>query len=171
MKYFRRYALLFLLSLVSVVHAQTSGQYVWEEFARRIESSEKVSALGSNVSGDELSLSNGALSFSAVDASVAGSSGLEVAFRRQYSVFSRKDYGDLGALGDWTLDMPSISAVFAPDWLIGVFGSLTPVDSRCSVDGSPYLSPQVGPNFNASDFGRVCRFRCPAAASCCARVR
>ncbi len=122
------------------------GQYTWEEFSKRVKASEKVSPLGPNLAGDQISLSNGALSFTVTDVSLPSSNGLEVAFKRFYSVFNRKDYGDVGALADWQLDAPNISAVFAPDWVVGY---PIPTTNRCSAVAGP---AQPSSPFRITDF-------------------
>lgn len=135
-----------LLVVCGCVNAQGAapGQYTWEEYGKRIKTSEKVAPLGPELMGEKVSLSNGALSFSATDLSLPGNNTLEVSFSRSYSVFNRKDYPSDGMLADWQVDAPSISAVYAPDWLVGMPGST----SRCSTnDGPPVVSP-----FSANDF-------------------
>lgn len=107
--------------------------FIWEEFAQRIKASEKVQPLGPNFAGELVSLSNGGLSFEATDVSLPGNDALKVEFRRTYNVFSRKDYGDLGMLADWTVDVPSISGVFAPNWVLGLNKSV----KRCTEAGIP----------------------------------
>lgn len=141
------YLLAGLLSLWGsvAVQAQTDpGLYTWEEFGKRIKASETVSPLGPNFAGDQVSLSNGALSFTAVDVSLPGNNALKVEFSRTYSVFSRKHYRDLGMLADWLVDVPNINAVFAPDWVGGPSNSA----SRCSSQ----LVPNVPSGFTLSDF-------------------
>lgn len=80
----------FLLGLIGVVPAQGSapGQYNWEEFSKRIKTSQAVGPLGPDLMGEKVSLSNGALSFSATDVSLPGSDKLPVAFVRAYSIGS-----------------------------------------------------------------------------------
>lgn len=113
-----------------------SSQYTWEEFSKRIKASEAVSPLGPNFSGELVQLSNGALSFSVTDVSLPGNNSLPVEFTRTYSAFNRKGYGNLGMLADWTVGAPSISAVFAPDWLLGP----SKTANRCSIGDLPSQS-------------------------------
>lgn len=133
------------LAATALVQAQTApSQYVWEEFAKRIQASEKVEPLGANFAGEQVSLSNGGLSFRHVDASLPGNDALRVEFARSYTVFNRRGYGDLGMLADWQVDVPSISAVFAPNWVVGSDGAL----GRCSSGETP---PVTEP-FTLADF-------------------
>lgn len=133
------------------------GAYAWEEFSKRIKASEKVEPLGPNLAGEVVSLSNGGLSFAATDVSLPGNNSLKVEFRRTYSVFSRKDYGDLGMLADWLVDLPSISAVFAPNWVLGLNDST----NRCSQD----LIPRVDAPFRQEDYWQGIQINIPGVDS------
>src|SRR5690606_29466668 len=120
-----------LFAASGLVSAQEANQ-AWEEYGKRVTASTKVSALGPDLFGDQVSLSNGALSFSVTDVSVPGNNSLPVEFKRTFSVRGRKGsyvYADF-PLADWEIDLPSISGVFAPDWISGASG--TP-GKRCSV--------------------------------------
>ncbi len=135
---------IFAVALGGGAVANTPAQYDWEEAARRIKASEKVAPLGSDMLGDELRLSNGELSFSAVDVSIPGNNSLPVHFKRSYSVFNRKGYGNLGVMGDWIVDIPNVSAVLLGDWVYGTNQST----ARCTQAPNP-----IGPyDFNAADF-------------------
>ena len=125
------FAAAFFLMTLGTAQAQ-SGKAPWEEVGNRIKASEKVAPLGNNAFGDEVSLSNGALSFSAVDVSIPGNSGLPVAFGRSYSVRDRRYYTTDAMLADWDIQLPQISGVFATDWLAA--GGST---DRCSNQTPP----------------------------------
>lgn len=131
---------IFLSALLLLVTAGTAsaqaGKAPWEEYDKRIKASEKVAPLGNNAFGDEVSLSNGALSFSALDVSLPGNSGLPVAFGRNYSVRDRRYYQSDAMLADWDVQLPSISGVFASDWINGSGGT-----TRCSSQTGPQLPP------------------------------
>ena len=77
-------ALSLLLAMPAAL-AQT-GKAPWEEYGKRLKASEEVSPLGPNLFGDNVSLSNGALSFSVTDVSLPGNSGLAVSLSRTYRV-------------------------------------------------------------------------------------
>lgn len=67
--------------------------------------------------GDEVSLSDGGLSFSVTDISIPGNNLLPVQLTRRFAVKDRKDTLNDGMLADWQIDAPNISGVFAPDWM------------------------------------------------------
>lgn len=149
-----------VLALVATAfaHAQNPpGQYTWEEFSKRIQTSQAITPLGDNLAGDQVSLSNGALSFSVTDVSLPGNHGLAVAFARTYSAFNRKDYGDLGMLADWVVDVPSVSAVMAPDWILGY----SQTQSRCSSNELP-VAPT---SFRVSDFWHGIQLNIPGVSN------
>ena len=149
-----------MLSLcgAGTVFAQTApGQYAWEEFSKRIQASEKVAPLGPNFAGEQVSLSNGGLSFAATDVSLPGNNALRVEFSRSYNVFSRKDYGDLGMLADWVVDAPSINAVFAPNWVLGLSQST----NRCTEE----TLPRAEAPFTTNDFWQGLRIDIPGVTS------
>ena len=82
--------LLLLLCGASLAQTGTRGHYAWEKYGDRIKASQEVSPLGSDAFGDQVSLSNGALSFEATDVAITGNNALAVAVERQYSVFDRR---------------------------------------------------------------------------------
>ncbi|MFY2763387.1 RHS repeat-associated core domain-containing protein [Arenimonas sp. MALMAid1274] len=128
------------LLVAGLVQAQSpTGKAPWEEFDKRIKASQKVAPLGNNAFGDEVSLSNGALSFSATDVSIPGNSGLPVAFSRSYSVRDRRHTLTDAMLADWEVDVPNISGTFAKDWLAAGNGT-----NRCSSHAQPPLPAGSG---------------------------
>ncbi|PPJ41946.1 MULTISPECIES: hypothetical protein [unclassified Pseudoxanthomonas] len=157
----RIFAGLCLLMAVSLANAQSAspGKYTWEEFSARIKVSQAISPLGPNVAGEQVSLSNGALSFSATDVSLPGNSGLPVAFSRSYSAVNRKDFGNLGMLADWTVDVPSINAAAAPNWVLGP----TEATNRCSSSDFPALP--AGSRFRLADFWQGVQISIPGIES------
>jgi len=121
-----------LLGMAFAVQAQT-GKAPWERYADRITESEKVSPLGDNLMGDQVSLSNGALSFAATDVSLPGT-GPAISLSRGYSVRDMRHRATDGMFGDWDADIPGISSVHAPNWVDSNGGQL-----RCSVGGMPLV--------------------------------
>ena len=103
----------FLLGLTWTVQAQT-GKFPWEDFDKRIKASQTVAPLGPDFAGDQVSLSNGALSFAATDVSLPGNDGLPVAFSRSFDVKNRKQNGSQEMLADWTVEVPQISGARNP---------------------------------------------------------
>ncbi len=118
------------VDVLAVPARAQEGKQIWEEFGNRVEASAKVSPLGPDLFGDQVSLSNGALSFSATDVSLPGNNGLQVAFTRTFTVSNRKEYKSDSPLADWNIEAPHISGIFAPDWVSSANG--TP-GKRCSV--------------------------------------
>jgi RHS repeat-associated protein len=129
-----RCAALFALaaSLPGTLAAQATAQ-PWEEYSKLIESRQAVAAYGPDLFGDEVNLSNGALSFSATDIAIPGNNALEVALKRSYTVSDKRSYQSLNfqPFADWVLDTPRIEAVFAPSWK----------NQRCSVTTIAAASP------------------------------
>lgn len=151
---------MFAFSALANAQGAAPGQYSWEEFGKRIKASEKVAPLGPDLFGDQVSLSNGALSFSATDVSLPGSNGLPVAFSRTYSVFNRKDYSSDRALADWDIQVPNLNAVFATEWLTT---GATP-SARCSSFAGP-PPPVPAFHFSASDYWQGINLDIPGVAS------
>lgn len=149
-----------LLVLASSAWPQTTpGKFAWTDSHERIKSSQAVSALGPNFAGDQVSLSNGALSFSVTDVSLPGNDGLPVAFTRTYTVRDRKDALTDGMLGDWEVDIPNISGSFTTDWIVQ--GAIP--GNRCSNTGRP---PLPGPSdFWYSDYWRGLTIDLPGTGS------
>ena len=121
-------------SMLSTAAAQVTGKAPWEEFEKRIDKSRAIGALGPGLFGDDVSLADGSLSFTATDVDLPGNDGLRVAFARKYTVYNHWQYPETGSvLADWDLDVPSISGIFAPNWTIGPSAS----GNRCSLTGGP----------------------------------
>jgi YD repeat-containing protein len=108
-------------------------KYPWQEFDKHITTASEVQSLGTDLFGDEVKLQDGALSFSATDVDLPGNNSLPVRFSRSYTVFDRTAHRSDQMLADWSVELPSISGTFAPDWL-GPDGS---PNSRCSNPGPP----------------------------------
>ena len=106
-----------LLAIAYGASAQT-GKYTWQDIGQRLKASQAISPLGPDISGDQVSLSNGALSFSATDLSLPGNGTLSVAFSRSYNVTNRKEYYGQEMLADWSVDLPNISGSFSTDWVV-----------------------------------------------------
>lgn len=136
---------LFLAALPTGALAQTAGKFAWQTVEDRLKASQNVAALGPNFAGDAVSLSNGALSFSATDLSLPGNSGLEVAFSRSYAVRNRKDTATDEMLADWVVELPNISGVFTTDWVVPG----TSPGNRCSDTSLP---PLPGNGYIYSDY-------------------
>lgn len=148
-----------LLALSASAHAQSAGKAPWEEYGKRIKASEAITPLGPNLFGDQVSLSNGALSFSVTDVSLPGNSDLPVALTRSYQVRDWRYRIADGMMLDWDLDVPSISAIHAGPWVDNSGGQ-----SRCSVPGPP-PSPTQYPGLHAIDFWQGAQLNLPGVSS------
>src|SRR3546814_7356822 len=88
--------------------------------------------------------------FSATDVDLPGNDGLRVAFSRAYSVHNRWKYPSPDfALGDWDLDVPNISGIFAPNWTIGTPLINSADGHRCSLGGLSPTQPVDNSNFDS----------------------
>jgi len=134
-----------LMLMMSAVHAQDTAKEPWEEAERRLAKSRKVDVLGANIFGDQVSNSNGALSFSVTDVSLPGNNSLPVELTRTFAVENhaaeivtgRTGYMSDYMFADWDLDLPSISGVFAPDWQVT---GTEPLKRCSSGTGAPSFS-------------------------------
>ena len=120
--------------------AQSDGKAPWNSYGDRIKGSQEVSPLGPDLFGDQISLSNGGLSFTATDVSIPGNSSLPMALTRRYQV---KDWRHRpkaqGMLKDWDLDLPNVSATFATEWVGQHFSTGVITSGRCSTPNRPPL--------------------------------
>ena len=93
-----------LLALVGVVLVGQSAAEDWsQEYAQRIRATQVVSPLTDTLFGDNISLFNGTVSFTATDISLPGNNGLAVELRRNLDT---QEFAGSKALGDWDLDLP-----------------------------------------------------------------
>lgn len=134
---FRAPLLAAALSVSALAPAQ--GLYEWESYEKRMESSESVAALGSDVFGDNVNLQNGALSFSVTDVDIPGNNGLPVRFARSYQVQNSRESVNNHMLADWTVQLPRIHGQFAAEWV-----SESDSTQRCSNFVLPRITPPTG---------------------------
>lgn len=135
-----------------IIENLTGGEQPWEEYSKQIQSRNTIAALGADVFGDEVNLSNGALSFSVTDINLAGNSSLPVAVTRTLGVASRSsDSKNDNAFGDWDLDIPRLEGVYGTRWQApgGVQG--VGLGTRCSVTTPPHSIVVQGGNFYGAD--------------------
>jgi hypothetical protein len=114
----------------------------WEDYGKFIHTRSGVTAHGPDAFGDDVSLYNGALSFSVTDISLPGNSSLPVALTRTFNVSVRQEHDKHDRpLLDWDLDVPRISGIYGPTW----------PSTRCSDTNAPLVN--VGPNaYTAQDY-------------------
>lgn len=158
MRQFKGLLFLSLLALLPL-NAGASGKAPWDEYDKRIKAGEEVAALGPNLFGDQINLSNGALSFSVTDVSLPGNSGLSVALTRTYQVRDWRYRITDGMMADWQVEVPSIDAVHVGPWLDNNGGQ-----NRCTVAGPP-PSPQQYPGMHAFDFWQGPKVNIPGVTS------
>ena len=121
----------------------------YQEYRKRIESSQTLTALTDQMMGDSTSLYNGSTEFSVTDIDIAGNNALPVQLTRRLPIKIEPagvtSYNpDLGGAGNWDLDVPYISGMF--DSRYG-WGSSWAPNQRCSLLGVP----QVSGAFNTAD--------------------
>lgn len=121
------------IALTLVAAPAAADKFPWQEFENNITTASEVQSLGTDIFGDQVSLQDGALSFSATDVSIPGNNALPVAFERSYRLFNREYYISDEMLADWELELPRISGTYAPNW-VGRGGAIT---DRCSFGGAP----------------------------------
>ncbi|WP_273455134.1 RHS repeat domain-containing protein [Nevskia ramosa] len=129
-----------LVSLASSLCCAAQAQTVkepWEELGKRVDASENIAPLGNDLFGDRVGLALGDLSFSNTDVSLPGNNALPVAITRTLTANNRRGYRNDSMAADWDIDLPSISGVFAPDWVSGSSGST----NRCTVSSASSASP------------------------------
>lgn len=122
-------------SLFCAAQAQTAKE-PWEELDKRVNASENIAPLGNDLFGDKVGLERGELSFSNTDVSLPGNDALPVAITRTLTVNVRRGYRNDSMAADWDIDLPSISGVFAPDWVTNS-GST----NRCAITSYTTASP------------------------------
>lgn len=106
---------------------------VWEEYGNRVGRSSEPSVVGSNAFGEEVDTYMGGISFKATDVDLPGNNELPVRFERFFNVRNNPIPGVFYrsfAMADWEVQLPSLSADFAPDWTVSATGEPY---RRCSV--------------------------------------
>jgi RHS repeat-associated protein len=101
-----------LLLLASSANALAQTMEWGEEYAKRSKAAQQISPLGDDAFGDNLSLYNGSVTFTATDISIPGNNALPVELSRYY-VPSDASYPR--TFWSWDLDVPHVSAVHAYD--------------------------------------------------------
>ena len=111
-----------LVGLIALPAVAQSHNRPWEEYSRHIGSRTGVTALSGELFHDEVDLYTGRLSFQHVDIDIPGNFALPVALTRTFNaqdpiasgMYAQVDLPsrDL-ALGDWELEVPRVSGVFA----------------------------------------------------------
>lgn len=143
-------------SLLFVFNASADTVEQKYEYARRIQAAQAIGPLGTSLFGDETNYNNGSTTFTQVDVSVPGNSGLPVQVARTWSTAAPEGPTAPGLFGEWELDMPVMHGVFARNygWQVR---TATP-NNRCSVSGASYVEPGAASNktgtFGGADYWR-----------------
>ena len=100
------------------VFAQTQdGVETWVEYRKQVEGAEHIAPLDEGLSGENVSLYDGATTFSVVDIAVPGNSTLPVQLLRRLSIelqvqsVNNSDTSLRGA-GNWDVDVPYMTATY-----------------------------------------------------------
>jgi RHS repeat-associated protein len=128
-----------LLSLAIVANAQTTPTVEpYQEYGKKVKASERATPLTDQLFGEEVSLYNGATSFSMVDIDIPGNSALPVRLGRKFSISPSIHGENLGGFGNWDLDVPMIEGTFTElyGWVAG-----DNTHQRCSKPSQPYTGP------------------------------
>ncbi|HJW46961.1 MAG TPA: wall associated protein, partial [Lysobacter sp.] len=133
--------------LFACLQAQAVEPY--QEYRKRVESAQTITALSDDLLGDSVSLYNGATEFTATDIDVPGNNALPVRLSRRFVIKIEPAGGttnnpDLGGAGNWDVDVPYISGMFSSQY---GWGSTTTSTQRCSA----MYSPSIGSAFNLLD--------------------
>ncbi|WP_367380706.1 RHS repeat protein [Stenotrophomonas cyclobalanopsidis] len=140
-----------LLQWIVLIAALGSGP-IWaaepyQEYNKRIETAQSLTALKDGLMGDSISLYNGVTEFSVTDVELSGS-GLPIRLTRRLTI-DVQPYGPgeplttpkLAGLGNWDVDVPYISGTFdAANLWRGLNSSGGITDQRCSVIAAPAIS-------------------------------
>ncbi|WP_434212831.1 RHS repeat protein [[Pseudomonas] boreopolis] len=106
----------------------------YQEYRKRIEAAQNMSALKSDLFGDSVSLYNGKTDFLVTDIDLPGNNGLPVQLSRRFSVelhlsgSATSFNANLEGAGGWDIEVPYIS---------GTFSGGSWADTRCSVSMVP----------------------------------
>ncbi|MBL8263531.1 MAG: RHS repeat-associated core domain-containing protein [Xanthomonadaceae bacterium] len=125
-----------LLSLTIAAHAQTTPTVEpYQEYGKKVKASERATPLTDQLFGEEVSLYNGATSFSVVDIDIPGNSALPVRLGRTFSISPSIHGENLGGFGNWDVDVPMIEGTFTEQY--GWVASNN-THQRCSNPSEPF---------------------------------
>ncbi|MGH8110116.1 MAG: hypothetical protein ACREO1_15515, partial [Arenimonas sp.] len=159
----RLLGLLLAYLFVTTAFAQTSNLNASTpdvEAKRMRKPSEAIGALGNGMFGEQVDFYGGDTSFSATDIDIPGNSGLKVQLTRVRKVDTEDGFYPLESMGDWELDVPHLSGIFANE--LGWISDGTNPNSRCSDGtGAPPTSHSGGGQFDARDYWQGYRLHVP----------
>ncbi|MDZ4116997.1 MAG: RHS repeat-associated core domain-containing protein [Xanthomonadaceae bacterium] len=132
------------LAIVLPNAAAAQDSELSDEYARYINAAQTVGTLGTDLFGDQTDLYTGVTTFSAVDVSLPGNSGLPVQVGRTRTLAERNIQDEIGLFANWELDIPHLHGVFGAGngggWKIS---DPTRPDQRCSVSNISDAEPPV----------------------------
>ncbi len=99
-------------SCLLVVADAAAVEYA-EEFTRKIQAARAVASLGADLFGDSTDWYSGTTTFRVVDVDIPGNSALPVRIARMRSSAPPEGPIQPGLMGDWELELPYLSSVFA----------------------------------------------------------
>lgn len=122
---------------------------VYQEYAERLRSAERVTPLGSELFGESVNLLDGATTFHATDIDIPGNSALPVRLQRRFEVkrVPQSVGTEFGGLGNWDIDVPHVSGVFPGGDQWGHFPASGTTTPRCTTN----YAPSVGAPFELRD--------------------
>lgn len=133
----------------------TADVPLYVEYDKRLRASEQLSALGSDLFGDQVSLYTGQTSFRHVDIDITGNNALPVQLSRRYSISTlvsdqrfdaRGGPGNpYGGLANWDIEVPHIYGIFDSIYLWNVSSGATTQQPRCSQYFLPRVSSGLDP--------------------------
>jgi RHS repeat-associated protein len=124
--------------------ATAQGMNWGEEYAKRIKSTESVAPLGDATFGDNISLFNGTVTFSATDISIPGNNSLSVELTRTYDP---QDNTSQRPIGVWEIRAPHLHAIHTDRPGLG----WAPLE-RCSTVAAPPAHGTFPNAFTARDY-------------------
>lgn len=143
-----------MLGVAGVASVGAQERRVWEEYGNRVGRASESTQIGSGAFGEEVDTYMGGVSFKTTDVDLPGNNELPVRFERFFNVRNNPIPGVFYrsfAMADWQVQLPSLSADFAPDWTVSATGEPY---RRCSVarhfDARP-LPIQVGTEYVMPD--------------------
>lgn len=123
---------------------------VYVEYGKRLRASEQLSALGSDLFGDQVSLYSGQTSFRHVDIDVPGNNALPVQLSRRYTIAPLTDNqafdplggpgNPYGGLANWDIEVPHIYGTFDSFYKWDMPFGGTARQPRCSQPFQPGVS-------------------------------
>lgn len=130
-----------MLLLGSLLASNANAQVVIDQkYENKVQAARTVSALTGAVFGESINDYNGATTFTQVDISIPGNSQLPVSLGRTLSVDDKYGMNSLAGFGNWDVDVPYITGIFAsiPGWTVAASGSPNRF-KRCSLATAPYI--------------------------------